>query len=474
MKNIKYAVIALSMIFAPIESWAMEASSLDPSFEYQQMVREQYGDCYFYLMNVKDEEPLTIDTQKDNNITIITSDEKILQVPLSRALKTRFMQSDAYAKRNDQIYKGRRYDTYKYDQEDYQYIDLRELPIYVTYDALDKAFKCLKTEDVIENIGAEEISYVYEIADFFGFPRKTLRALLLHRQQLLGTLSQGDQIEFDLVCNSIRNLFQEDEFTKSKLKNCLQFMEIENFYLLSLYKKQIEDLNGIELVAQAIGDIEDEEKKDITIYSLDISNNLLKNVNIENIFYRFPHLQILFLRNNFIESVVFPKKMKKLSTIFLSDNEIKDLSSFKVGEHGEIHLKNNPLSQEAQLRCLQAMKPSFLEKHRHGIRALTDRSLLKAVLQGAGIGAVLIIPQVIGGMVSAKISGKLSWYDLMQRSYNGKSFLAKLFLANSFTIGLAIGGIYYCVESYDKNLIHKYNPGKVLFDEDVMNEEKED
>ena len=463
MKTIYHCMFVLSIAFIPLSMGAMEADS------------DSFCFAGFFSSREQCDKKNPIIASNDEMLTFIVSDGQSCEIPLNVALHAQFIRSDYEARRLDTVRRCRGYNSYQNCPENYNCIDLGSLPIQngvlnLSKDVVEKAFNCLKKgQKVIRTLAIEEIDEIFTVADFFGFPREKMRKLLVQKEKLCGQLDGEDQIRFELYWNSIKNLLHDNRLfaalqdLKPNIQGCALWLH-----------NNIESLDGLDLFVQELL----QRMKDLNIEGhvkmVQLSGHKLKTVDVNQILHYFPHIQGLGLRNNCITTVKLPKRLPRPFMLDLSNNKIKNLPSFKLGEYTQIMLQGNPLTKEARRRCLQATKPSFLESQRHRIKAFTDKQLWKVVL--GVLRRFTLLSICIRGSILI-VASKLG----LIKETTSEIFEQLKDLSNYKTMGgcaliysLVIGGVYYWFQGYNNNVHHKYQPGTILFDETDSDDEKKD
>lgn len=307
---------------------------------------------------------------------------------------------------------------------------------------LKKLFDCIADEHEIKKLTKEELVDVFQAGTYLDVPYTTMRALALYAHENIPFTDQPELVRCGYYTRSIRSLLQKNELKVQ----CEVFQNMYGMNIGSLYiwDQAIDSLEGIEEVAKRY------EK--ICINQLCLDNNNIKSVDISKLLVCLPFIDTVLLRNNVIDTLKLPKKLRFGMSVELDNNNIQELPHFKVGEKSHIALYDNPLSQQAMYVARNAALPTFYEKYRHHIKGFTDpRSIVQSLgITGSVVGGLFISSNYIRNRFLSKTI--LNYSDL-----DYKDFLV-------WTVVFA-GFMKLHFDFYrEQNLRYKYEPGSVVFD----------
>ncbi len=332
-------------------------------------------------------------------------------------------------------------------------------------ETLKTVFNCIAHKREIKKLDKESLIRVFEVGHYLGAPQKIMRKLTLHAQNILSHDEQPELVQCSHYLNSIRSLYNSGALkvlchVRHNNDNDIDYAD------LVIHDQKIDMLDGIALLAK--------EYENVCVVSLNLNKNKLKNLDVAQLREHFPFLRKFFASENVIESLVLPRELEYEFWLFLNNNQIKDLPSFKAGEHSYVDLTNNPLSTESKQIALRATLPTLLEGQRHRIKALMNKYTLMQGLKGLGEGiGTFSLGLGIGGFAAVLwnkyMDPEISFYDLAYKALNTLSSGATpRFACLGFTAfwgGLELG------MGYSRMIVaqHQFIPGQVKFDQDPEN-----
>ena len=409
-------------------------------------------------------------------IAVRGSDGKVIGVSKAAALNTACIHNYLHhAEDISTIFGGKEYSF------DGDAISFAERPLFVGVDEDDEpisldltaatlktAFKCIHDVKEIKKLNTREaLVRVFDAADFLNAPRDVMRKLTYHAQKMLPLREQPELIQSEHYLNSLRSMRKEGTLKVRRFGTDLE--DLRSCVLLCEGQK-IDTLKGIEDLAK--------EYEGMQVQGISFDGNNLKMLDVKQL-VQILSCNEIHVRNNRLRQLNLPHRLRDNAVLLLDGNNIQELPHFKVGENGFVDLRKNPLTPEARKIAQRAVKPSFLEMHRHRIKTLLDVNTLTDGMKGVGvaIGCYFIsvpISFATGWRLINKFKmlypeadfSQRSTVDLLMDAYFSKGALLyqlKLCGVASACLGISWLCIGY-IHNYNNHLGDQFKPGEVLID----------